>query len=81
MIYSMQFQIASARVRQDLTHIVIQPDIKNFSWVDFNKAKEIIPLGEEAAEEVLKIAIDWGRYAELFAYDYNTGILSLEDPE
>lgn len=38
-------------------------------------------LSEEAAEEVLKIAIDWGRYAELFAYDYNTGILSLEDPE
>lgn len=37
-------------------------------------------LSVEAAEEVLKVVIDWGRYAELFAYDYNTGILSLEDP-
>lgn len=38
-------------------------------------------LSEEAAEEVLKIVIEWGRYAEVFAYDYNTGILSLENPE
>jgi NitT/TauT family transport system ATP-binding protein len=36
---------------------------------------------EKEAERVLKTVIDWGRYAELFAYDYNTGILSLEDPE
>ncbi len=38
-------------------------------------------LSEEAAEEVLKIIIDWARYAEIFAYDYNTGLLSLENPE
>lgn len=38
-------------------------------------------LSEDAAEEVLKIIIDWGRYAELFAYDYNTGMLSLENPQ
>ncbi|MBA2653633.1 MAG: nitrate/sulfonate/bicarbonate ABC transporter ATP-binding protein [Gammaproteobacteria bacterium] len=38
-------------------------------------------LSEEAAEEVLKIVIEWGRYAEIFAYDYNTGMLSLENPE
>ena len=37
-------------------------------------------LSVEAAEEVLQVVIDWGRYAELFAYDYNKGILSLEDP-
>lgn len=37
-------------------------------------------LSEQASEEVLKIVIDWGRYAEIFAYDYNTGILSLENP-
>jgi NitT/TauT family transport system ATP-binding protein len=36
---------------------------------------------EKEAERVLATAIDWGRYAELFAYDYNTGMLSLEDPE
>ena len=38
-------------------------------------------LSEQAAEEVLKVAIDWGRYAEIFAYDYNSGLLSLENPE
>lgn len=38
-------------------------------------------LSEDAAEEVLEIVIDWGRYAEIFAYDYNAGTLSLENPE
>lgn len=37
-------------------------------------------LTTEAAEEVFKVVIDWGRYAEIFAYDYNTGLLSLENP-
>lgn len=37
-------------------------------------------LSEQAAEEVLTTVIDWGRYAEIFAYDYNTGMLSLENP-
>lgn len=37
-------------------------------------------LSEDAAKEVLKTIIDWGRFAEIFAYDYNTGILSLENP-
>jgi NitT/TauT family transport system ATP-binding protein len=36
---------------------------------------------EKEAERVLATAIDWARYAELFAYDYNTGMMSLEDPE
>jgi NitT/TauT family transport system ATP-binding protein len=35
---------------------------------------------EKEAERVLKTMIDWGRYAELFAYDYNSGLLSLENP-
>lgn len=38
-------------------------------------------LVKDTAEEVLEVAIDWGRYAEFFAYDYNTGMLSLENPE
>lgn len=37
-------------------------------------------LAEEEAERVLRIIIDWGRYAEIFAYDNNTGMLSLENP-
>ena len=37
-------------------------------------------LSEQEARRVLKIIIDWGRYAEIFAYDSNTGMLSLENP-
>lgn len=37
-------------------------------------------LSESAAEDVLTVVINWGRYAEIFAYDYNTGQLSLENP-
>lgn len=37
-------------------------------------------LSEEEAERVLAVMIDWARYAELFAYDYNAGILSTENP-
>lgn len=37
-------------------------------------------LSEKESERVLRTVIDWGRYAELFAYDYNTGMLSLENP-
>ena len=38
-------------------------------------------LTESEAERVLKVAIDWGRYAEIFAYDYDSGNLSLENPK
>ena len=38
-------------------------------------------LSESVAAETLKIVIEWGRYAEIFAYDYNTGELSLENPK
>ena len=38
-------------------------------------------LSEDAALELLTFCIDWGRYAELFAYDDNTGVLSLDDPD
>lgn len=36
---------------------------------------------EDIAEKVLEIVIEWGRYAEIFAYDYNNGLLSLENPD
>lgn len=38
-------------------------------------------LSEKEAERVLRTVIDWGRYAEIFAYDFNTGTLSLENPD
>lgn len=37
-------------------------------------------LSEDEAERVLQVIIDWGRYAELFAYDRNTGLFSAENP-
>lgn len=38
-------------------------------------------LSEDEAEKLLKIIIDWGRYAEIFAYDFDAKILSLENPQ
>jgi NitT/TauT family transport system ATP-binding protein len=38
-------------------------------------------LTEKEADRVLQTVIEWGRYAELFAYDYNAGVLSLENPK
>lgn len=34
---------------------------------------------EEEAERVLDTVIDWGRHAEIFAYDYDTEVLNLEN--
>ena len=36
---------------------------------------------EDEAERILRTIIDWGRYAETFAYDYDSGELSLENPQ
>lgn len=38
-------------------------------------------LSEKESERVLETAINWARYAEIFAYDYNSGMLSLENPD
>lgn len=38
-------------------------------------------LSEDESERVLKVIIDWGRYAEIFAYDYDSGTFSLENPQ
>jgi len=38
-------------------------------------------LSDAAAEETLDAVIDWGRYAEVFAYDDQTEMFSLEDPK
>ena len=37
-------------------------------------------LTEDEAQRVLQVIVDWGRYAELFAYDYHTGMFSAENP-
>jgi len=38
-------------------------------------------VSEEDAQAILNTAINWARYAELFSYDYNSGIFSLDPPE
>jgi NitT/TauT family transport system ATP-binding protein len=38
-------------------------------------------LSDAAAEETLDAVVDWGRYAEIFAYDDQTEMFSLEDPK
>ena len=35
-------------------------------------------LSEQEAERVLRVLIDWGRYAEIFSYNNNSELLSLE---
>jgi len=37
-------------------------------------------LSEEDAGEVFDTVVNWARYAELFAYDYDRAVLSLENP-
>ena len=37
-------------------------------------------MSEQYAEETLRAVINWGRYAEILAYDEETERLSLEDP-
>lgn len=38
-------------------------------------------LSQKESERVLRTVIDWGRYAEIFAFDANSGTLSLENPD
>lgn len=35
----------------------------------------------DEADRILRTIIDWGRYAEILAYDYDSGELSLENPQ
>ncbi|HYP68475.1 MAG TPA: AAA-associated domain-containing protein, partial [Thiobacillaceae bacterium] len=38
-------------------------------------------LDEAEAERVLRVAIEWGRYGEVFEYNYNTGVIHLPQGE
>lgn len=37
-------------------------------------------LTDDESERVLEVVVAWGRYAEIFAYDYDSGVFSLENP-
>ncbi len=68
------------------------PIFERIRWVLDSKRNRKMPrefflevirksVGTEAAEAQLDTIIDWGRYAELFAYDESSRILYLEDEE
>jgi NitT/TauT family transport system ATP-binding protein len=52
-------------------------DKKQLEWDVIQKALEL-EFHEEEAERQLDTAIDWGRYAELLAYDDSSQVLFLE---
>jgi len=37
-------------------------------------------MSEELADQTLRAVISWARYAEVFAYDEDSGVFSLENP-
>jgi NitT/TauT family transport system ATP-binding protein len=37
-------------------------------------------MSEENADRTLRAVISWARYAEVFAYDEDSGVFSLENP-
>jgi len=50
-IITMEHQIAANSTH--LAHITIHPKTASYNWSDFDKARELIPLGEQAAQEAL----------------------------
>ncbi len=75
--------------KQLLTHVPLVQHIRSAldQQPEHRMAEDVflemlaIHLSEEAAKEVLTTVIDWGRYAELFAYHVNGGMLTLDNPE
>jgi NitT/TauT family transport system ATP-binding protein len=38
-------------------------------------------LSEDEAERALRVAIEWGRYGDLFEYNFNTGVIQLPEED
>jgi NitT/TauT family transport system ATP-binding protein len=38
-------------------------------------------LSAEEAKQMLEVVVEWGRYGEIFEYNYHTGMLKLPDPK
>lgn len=71
-----------------LSHVTLARYIRSLLDADNNHSisQDIIlnklseTLSEDEAQRILTTVISWARYAELFAFDYKTGLLSLENP-
>jgi NitT/TauT family transport system ATP-binding protein len=64
-----------AKIKQTLDQDVSHKALKEFFLEELK-----INFSIEESERILRTIISWGRYAELFSYDYDSGELSLENP-
>ena len=65
---------------QHIRHVLDERPGRHAPRVRFEQELED-HLSDAAAEETLDAVIGWGRYAEVFAYDDQAEMFSLEDPE
>ncbi|MFZ6817334.1 nitrate/sulfonate/bicarbonate ABC transporter ATP-binding protein [Undibacterium sp. Ji22W] len=73
--------------QQLLTHVPLASHIRRHLETETNGSLAEAPLlelleefmKEDEAKRVLEIAIEWGRYGEVYEYDYHTGRLTLPD--
>jgi NitT/TauT family transport system ATP-binding protein len=72
--------VASVPLAQHIRHVLDERPGHRAPRVRFEQELED-HLSDNAAEETLDAVIDWARYAEIFAYDDQAEMFSLEDPE
>jgi NitT/TauT family transport system ATP-binding protein len=75
-----QHLLASVPLAQHIRHVLDERPGHRAPRVRFEQELEDY-LSDGAAEETLDTVIDWGRYAEIFAYQDQAEMFSLEDPE
>jgi NitT/TauT family transport system ATP-binding protein len=74
-----QHLLASVPLAQHIRHVLDERPGHRAPRVRFEQELEDY-LSDSAAEETLDTVIDWGRYAEIFAYEDQAEMFSLEDP-
>jgi NitT/TauT family transport system ATP-binding protein len=72
--------LTSVPLAQHVRHVLDERPGHRAPRVRFEQELEDY-LSDSAAEETLDAVIDWGRYAEIFAYDDQAEMFSLEDPK
>ena len=72
--------LASVPLAQHIKHVLDERPGHRAPRVRFEQELEDY-LSDAAAEETLDAVIDWARYAEIFAYDDQSEMFSLEDPK
>ena len=75
-----QHLLANVPLAQHIRHILDERPGHRAPRVRFEQELEDY-LSDSAAEETLDTVIAWGRYAEIFAYDDQSEMFSLEDPK